>query len=908
MPTIAGTTAFQVPTEGEVDYNPQAVAWVFGSEGEIDYNPEHIYFEFGNAGDAFYTSLADEFFEFGNAGEIDYAPQTNNEFAFREVFNVLPYTQTLDMSAYTRQTGEPNASRTKTAWYEYAPPNTFPSRLKFTITGASLAVFRRTTVDDDTDEDIDPTFAELTQVLNIASGTGFLDTDDSYESYYLQVGTAGAGTAVTLLAESADPPEGGTWDSALDIGGVWGSIQFDMTNAVLEVGEPVPAGITPTASTWLTWTPSTADEVKFTLLATGQAGNTGLTFYTGAAINALTQVASVVGAATANRELTITPTPGVTYHIQVTTTFDHFIHGLRWGGVPQLVSPEPVPTHLMVKVYQRDGSTLISELVNRSGCAFTESLNESSTGNIAVPLRDDIFKAYPNILNDGNIVKFWLGAKCVSGFRIQARQIQWVSSGEASDIVLSVAGPTLNFLLNDFVCQHDELATSASTTSRYFSWASRPDPGWYVAAKWNHKIMTSTQKNPPGDWKKSAKKRSRYGKPKKWPDKKSRWFWITNNKSRNGGWKPPFGIVNRYYRTNFNITKAGTKCQLLITGDNQVRVYVDGDLVLARGNKDNSYQSFSKTNIVFPKGVHTIAVHQIATNNGKSDDNVDGFMFSMYQLGKGGKRKKVLLRTNNGRGWVAYYGPNPPAWNRAQVLSNQIREARQRGNDAANAIKIDQFDTVTARDNVKWFDVWSQEVQIGASGYELMQQFSEGNYFDVAIDPDTLRLWGWTHRGIDKSNNIALVPGSNLLDFQTSESDNVANDIYVHYDYGFTRVQAPGSINKYGRREAYLEVGGVKTQADANKLVTRVLNGIDSAVAAAGSPDWRSKTIFDRDTGGVIGIHGAYPFLDYDIGDIISAPSGTDGVGSYKPYRVLSLTCTEDENGNLTFDPTLEEV
>lgn len=868
--------------------------------------------EFGNEYEVAYVSLRGAPIRMLNEYEVAYTEINNDNFATRYIVTEPSPLRDIavNLSTYSMEGSEPNPQTvTKTAWYEYQL-GTPPARMHFWVDGATstgrVVVYR---LSDDTI--VDPV---VTDLVVVAQGQDFwIDPlDDSHPSYYIQVGLkTGAGADLVFHMETGEVAPGAKFATAVDITGMWGSAYADTTNADLEAGEPVPAGITPTSSSWFTWvcpTPAPPGQT-FSVVATGQTGHIGVAVYTGVALGSLVSVANAVSLATADASVHWVPVAGTVYHIQITTEFARAIHQLSWMPDSETVAPAAIPQGLVAKVYGPDGVTFLSELPRRKGSKFQESLNVIQSGQVSVSMYDDIIIAYPDLLNSGNVVKFWLGDVCASGFRIQKSELRWVSGGENADVVKTVSGPTMNVFLSDFMVHHDVTPRPDSPDTRYYSWASRPDE-WYNAAFWNHKIMASPQTNPPGDWGKAPRKRRRYGKPKKWPDSGSYWYWITNNTSRNGGWNPPYSTRDRYYRREFNLL-SDQNVRLFVTGDLYLVIYIDGEEVMRRPAKESGIKTFSKLDLTLRRGGHTLAVYA-STGGGTGADGVDAFMLSMYKLDSGGSKDGVLVRTGGGSGWLAYYGPSPQSWNRALVFRNTFTEALERGSTSALLMANDsaltglKFSASYDSYNMRFADVFNQEVHIGSSGYELQQQLSEGGSFDVWVDPNNLDVYVYNRRGRDRSQSVAIIPGGNVLDWGSTQDDQVANAFLVQFDGGFVAVEDSSSIARYGRREMYVELNGVKTEAGAVNLMSRIMSGMRDVAQRAGVPDIVTRPIDSADTGGVVPMEGSFPFLDYNVGDVISAP-GHD-IGTYGRMRVMGIACSEDADGKLTFDPDLESV
>lgn len=923
----------------------------------------------------------------------------------------------VDVSTATLESGEPNAAGySRTLWFELplSPEEILQERILLespTSTG-KVSVYKQPSLDDadDTEEadseelpfidplDGEPSFSEMVLVQTAAADQRF-DLDTEYgSSYFLQVGLlSGTGDDFTLTWGDASPGEGGEFDGAVEATGTVGLQTLNTANAWIEAGEPNSTGIVETRSVWLKWTSPSSVTASTTFTIGGGSGEPfAAEVYTGAAINALSQQTSGLSTDGTNLLLTITATPDTDYYVRIATTVDNTNFVILWGG-PRLEYPANDPAqHLMVTVHAGvAGATLagktyvaneqITELPNRKGLQFQESLNVTGSGSITVQQDDKILRAFNpddwpfetsgtwsgtsqetwrhdpfQLLAFGNIVKFWMNKKvsegvyqlvCVHGFIIKAREANVIGSGEATERTITVSGPSVLALLNDFIVVHDNYPRTRKSEMRAFNWASVAGPsdlftngGWFDSggnfnsnkSSWNHPINANGVKNPPGYKKRKSElavNRPKYAltrarKPK-WPDMRAKWLWMSQQKDNNQNTNfPPKRVKIRglhYYRTkNLNITKGGMRLRASAHSDTYYEIYIDGELFMS-GNGNENYTKFKRKKTVLDRsgnGVHhTIAVYvedrkTEGKNKGKDFDHNDAFIFTLQLLNKKGKVKRTLIDSNASQ-WYAWHGENPPAWSRASILRQVILEARERGVQSAQAISIaSDFGQKSAEGNF-WWDLKkvSMELQVGMSALDIAGQFSESQRFDLWMDPNTLQLFayqggnnGAVPRGRDASDNVALVPGYNLLNYTVQETDEVRNFLLVQYSRGFLYAAADTytanyeSMARYGRREGYLEIGDYISAESARAKGKEVLSQTADAEATGGSSDIVGH--FGEDyNGSVIAVPGAVPFLDWDIGDTISAPAAN---GVLHPHRVLSLSCTEDDNGNLTFDPEIQ--
>lgn len=559
-------------------------------------------------------------------------------------------------------------------------------------------------------------------------------------------------------------------------------------------------------------------------------------------------------------------------------------------------------------------------------------------------------------------------SKCVSGFIIKNRDIPIVGSGEDADRTITVSGPTLHQLFADIVVMHDRSGFEPVNEDRYFSWNSSvtsedmtENGGWFDktgtysthAHAWNHPIKTNTQKNPPG-WRKKknepAKKRPKYalnrlGKKKRFPDKNAKWMWM--DKEAGLALTPKFKTdlyTSHYYRAKkLNVTKK-SKYRITVNSDTAYEVYLDGRLIMS-GNGLEKYTKFKSSEItLYPTSkdipnsltIHVGDQYNVYKKKKKKSkkkklkatkvdfDHNDAFMISIQKLNA--KNKIVgspLINSTGTTKWFAYHGETPPGWNRAQVLMTLLREGAERNNDSAKLLynATDSNLGVYSSDapDAVWWDLkeFNSSIKVGTSLLDVQAQMSEIRKFDVWVDPDTCEVFAWQGgnngsypRGRDVSKNVALVPGQNLIAYAVSEIDQMVNFLVIQYAKGFTTAEPDAESPQgeiaasYGTREAYLELGGLHDPESAITLGESLLSSLVDTTNIANAGDIVGH-INETYAGSIVPIRGATPFIDFNVGDTVMSPSYN---GLAHPHRILSLSCSEDSEGQLTFEPELEGV
>lgn len=120
----------------------------------------------------------------------------------------------------------------------------------------------------------------------------------------------------------------------------------------------------------------------------------------------------------------------------------------------------------------------------------------------------------------------------------------------------------------------------------------------------------------------------------------------------------------------------------------------------------------------------------------------------------------------------------------------------------------------------------------------------------------------------------------------------VVNSLLVRWFGGYIELVNPTSSAARGRKEGLLQLGNISTLDEA----TRIGEGF-----LALNADPRVATNLGVEPAG----GGDEPFVDFSVGDTITAP---DEDGTASEQRVVSLTVSEDDNGEVTYATELKET
>lgn len=651
---------------------------------------------------------------------------------------------------------------------------------------------------------------------------------------------------------------------------------------------------------WLTWEADNTADVEYVFSGTPDSVNYTVTIYLE---DKTTVVTSASGAGVL--ALTVSSVVDTVYFMEITAVSSVTVE-LSWSSAPVIEDPAPPYEYIRVEVYEPNGLDKISEIPRRSGVQFMEPLNEVGAGEFTIRMSDPLIAAYDNLLDWGNVVKFWLGDTCVHGFRIKQRSITFVSTEEWSGFVRRVAGPSVHHMLDDFQVRHNLPLQDRRLAERGFFWGSLQsddlEDDWYRPGKWNDEFNASSQDDPPSfvatDM--DATEKPKYGNPPNFPDGSARWLWISSREELNTEeFNPPALEGVRYYRKDFSTSKTEV-VRVYASADERYTIYLDGEELLSGDGHETGYNETQKRKFIIRPGRHTLAVKQ-RTKGQTKGDGVDAFIMTLMRLNAKDKPTSVIVRTNDT--WKTTWERPVPTWNRAYVLRTLIGEAQARGVEAAGALNIGFTGRRDSRNN-RWTDRFDEEVTVGQTVLELQGALSEENGFDVWVDPETMTVKAWNRRGKNRSTSVTLEAGRNLMDFAIDETDNAKNDFLIQYDGGWTRFRAKSSKKRLGTREAYLEIGHAKNDKSAERIVRKASNGVAWAQKRAGTSDI-VKRPEGAPGGGLIAVDGARPFLDFGVGDTIKAPNAR---GVLTKHRVMALSCSEDADGILSYDPELEEV
>jgi len=258
------------------------------------------------------------------------AQPSNDNFADARTVTGVPYSDTVEVTGSTVETGEPvsacreTGAPSGTVWYAFTPADTTTVNITPTAnfelilavyTGSSLTTLAEMACQ----------FSQSPLYLSVTGG----------QTYYLQIGTFfdRTGTLQLDIAFPPPPPASDDFADATSVTGVPYSDTVEVTGSTLETGEPVSAcadAVAPTGTVWYAFTPAETSTAKIAVTGAHYV----LAVYTGISLTTLTEVTCQQSEL---RPLSLPVTAGQTYYLQI-GTFHH-----QTGTLQLDIMPPPPP-------------------------------------------------------------------------------------------------------------------------------------------------------------------------------------------------------------------------------------------------------------------------------------------------------------------------------------------------------------------------------------------------------------------------------------------------------------------------------------------------------------------------------------------------------------------------------------
>lgn len=322
----------------------------------------------------------------------------------------------------------------------------------------------------------------------------------------------------------------------------------------------------------------------------------------------------------------------------------------------------------------------------------------------------------------------------------------------------------------------------------------------------------------------------------------------------------------------------------------------NGDQVKITDKKDadgltngNTYYVVNRTDDDFKLSTTSGGSAVNVTKDGKVDlklqeDTSAGFILCAFEQTAAGKDGDLVTRTNTS--WEV--SSVEPYWRPAMILKTLAQEAATRG-----VYRLDQLTygyTTSTPSSGSWTTEVDLTIKVGADLLTVLNDMVDLGH-DFWLNPTTMELEAWESRGTDRSGEVLLDTGINLMKFSTTVERPIKTVALVRSKRGWLRAAANNRTTN-GWRETFLEYGNTRSEAVAKRNAERVLRRTSKATIVASTD--------------VVITDDAIPYVDFDVADLVSIPNPT---GQGLPYtaRVLSISMKE-EGGGVNFQPELEVI
>lgn len=527
---------------------------------------------------------------------------------------------------------------------------------------------------------------------------------------------------------------------------------------------------------------------------------------------------------------------------------------------------------IVIEVYRDTAPfTLVEVLNGRMEPQALVELGKNGGGKFTIHRDDPKIVADPTLLDYRNLIRVRANGVVIGGFPIQTKKLVIVGEGEKAAEAWEITGEGLLSGSRDAVVYPPGGLKKGSKETRFFNFASEQG-SWYNSAQWVNATRIHLW-NSPGNYWSTA--------PANWPDAPNAW-WIGD---RTGPYQMPMGTS--YYRHEFTtVDSAPTQYSFFFTIDDQADVYVDGELLLTTA--EHQHYETVRLDLTLSAGNHVIA---LKGTNSAVTGGPTAILGALFRVGDASAPTSAqLISTTGNSTWkIMPYPAEEPGWTPGDIVLTLINEAKARGVRFFN--NITPTFTVTQDSAGQAWTKAPASFDVGST-YETVFESLEELACDFYLDPDTLQLHAYRKRGVDRSlaggsdNPVILSIGKNLIEADETGQANIANSLLVRTSDGWV-LRNPDTATS---SSLYGTVEGQMTTDLSEKSSVSLTQEL-----------FRQKALPETSaTFVLIPFPGATPFVDFNVGDYVSAPGTVRGI--LESRRVMSISITENPaNGQIIY-------
>jgi len=515
-----------------------------------------------------------------------------------------------------------------------------------------------------------------------------------------------------------------------------------------------------------------------------------------------------------------------------------------------------------IEIYADTNTNVMLDIINaRVEPTCLTELRAHGAGSFKVSKNDSKILENPSLLDYRKYVKVRLNGTVVGGFIIQTKKTVIVGEGEEADESWEISGEGQRSASRDAAVYPALGLKATSADTRYFNFATEQG-SWYKPSEWANATTNWTIRNKGNPWGTA---------PAEWPDAPLA-YWIWDR------WPAPMPQGYVYFRKEFTVATAASH-SLFIAVDDRAEIYVDGELLLTTAEK--GWQTTNRIDMELEAGPHVIGVKAYNIASGAASMVASFFKFGDPLVPSSAQ----LLFVSNNTWKVRGYPAVEPGWTIGDILLTLLNEAKARGVRFANNW-TPTFTALNDSAGQPWGEPIQFSLSVGATYEDAISALEEMGC-DIFVDPDTLAVSAWKKRGSDKSlgpgpvynpDAIIFSPGHNLRSAEETGQAEIANTLMLHSKEGWkeSAYTDTTSITRYGRVETQLSTD--LSAAGAAPIVQEL---------------FRTKALPEKSaTFDIVSVDDMIPFLNFNVGDIVSAPGEVPGL--MESRRIMSISFSED--------------
>lgn len=490
---------------------------------------------------------------------------------------------------------------------------------------------------------------------------------------------------------------------------------------------------------------------------------------------------------------------------------------------------------LQIKVYDST-DTFICNVPRFKNARVFEEHNTPGSWSFDIPRDDPILTSKPQLLNYGNIVRFFVDGVKRKACLLEGKGPVNLSAEEGGGRVWRLSGRGCLAWLEKSSVYPEYPLKRDTADERSFDYGSVQNPIWYDASQWHTPLGVA----------KSSNTSIRDPFPRDWPDSQAQWLW--SSPGPNVDTPPGYN----FFRGGFSLASE-TLVSIYAAGDDAMELQLDSEVILQAG-----YRQWVRPAVwtgYLSAGYHLLAAWVYNHGTSSGGNTAGGFICSVIKVDRNGKALFTIKRSVPS-GFLVYNEANAPGWFPAGILKKTVGEAIARGCVGVGNL-VFGFTDDTDYDGNAWLQRHNMSFPIATTNLlDLTARLCEHD-FDVDVSPD-LVLRAWRSRGVDRTTGSGKVVLTNQLENEATGSiSRIRNHALVRHKRGWMQVVDSTSESTWGRCETGLTLGNAGSDAQADRT------------ARASFEDTKDPEVTISVQGS--SVKGPQPWANFDMYDLLWA-------------------------------------